>query len=41
MRVTTAWNPLGFHPVESLPNGKTFIAEYYPEDILAALIAVC
>jgi hypothetical protein len=38
MMVTIAWNPLGFHLVESFPKGRTFNAEYYPVHILAALI---
>jgi hypothetical protein len=36
--VTLAWNPLRFHLVEALPKGRIFNAEYYPDNILTALI---
>jgi hypothetical protein len=35
--VTIAWNPLGFTLVVALPKGRTFNAEYYRDNILAAL----
>jgi hypothetical protein len=38
MMVTIAWNPLGFHLIEVLPKGMLFNAEYYRNNILAALI---
>jgi hypothetical protein len=34
---TIAWNPLGFPLIVALPKGRTFNAEYYPDNILAAL----
>jgi histone-lysine N-methyltransferase SETMAR len=36
--VTIAWNALGFHFVEALPNGRHFNAEYYRDNILTELI---
>jgi hypothetical protein len=38
MMVTVAWNPLGFHLLDSLPRVRTFNAEYYPDNILSALL---
>jgi hypothetical protein len=35
--VTIAWNPLGFHLIQSLPKGCSFNADYYRDNILAAL----
>jgi hypothetical protein len=35
--VTIAWNPFGFHLIVALPKGRTFNAEYYRDNILAAL----
>jgi hypothetical protein len=35
--VTIAWNPLGFPLIVALPKGSTFNAEYYRDNILAAL----
>jgi hypothetical protein len=35
--VTIAWNPLGFPLIVALPKGITFNAEYYRDNILAAL----
>jgi hypothetical protein len=35
--VTIAWNPLGFSLIVALPEGRTFHAEYYRDNILAAL----
>jgi transposase len=35
--VTIAWNPLGFPLIVALPKGRTFNAEYYRDNILAAL----
>jgi histone-lysine N-methyltransferase SETMAR len=35
--VTIAWNPLGFNLIVALPKGCTFNAEYYRDNILAAL----
>jgi histone-lysine N-methyltransferase SETMAR len=35
--VTIAWNPLGFPLIVALPNGCTFNAEYYRNNILATL----
>jgi hypothetical protein len=32
-----ARNPLEFHLLDSLPNGRTFNAEYYRDNILSAL----
>jgi hypothetical protein len=37
LRETIAWNPLGFLLIMSLPKGRTFNAEYYRDNILAAL----
>jgi hypothetical protein len=34
---TIAWNPLGFSLILALPKGPIFNAEYYRDDILAAL----
>jgi histone-lysine N-methyltransferase SETMAR len=36
--VTIAWNALGFHLVETLPNGRRFNAGYYHDNILTQLI---
>jgi transposase len=36
--VTIAWNPLGFHLLEVLPNGSMFNTEYYRDNIRTALI---
>jgi histone-lysine N-methyltransferase SETMAR len=35
--VTIAWNPLGFTLIVAVPKGRTFNAEYYRDNILAAL----
>jgi histone-lysine N-methyltransferase SETMAR len=35
--VTIAWNPLGLPLIVVLPKGRTFNAEYYRDNILAAL----
>jgi hypothetical protein len=35
--ITIAWNPLDFPLIEALPKGHTFNAEYYRDNILAAL----
>jgi histone-lysine N-methyltransferase SETMAR len=35
--VTITWNPLGFHLIVALPKGYTFNAEYYRDNILAAV----
>jgi hypothetical protein len=35
--VTIAWNPLGFPLIVALPKGHTFNAEYYRDNIFAAL----
>jgi histone-lysine N-methyltransferase SETMAR len=35
--VTIAWNPLEFPWIVELPEGRTFNAEYYRDNILAAL----
>jgi hypothetical protein len=35
--VVIAWNPLGFPLIVALPEGRTFNAEYYRDNILAAL----
>jgi transposase len=35
--VTIAWNPLGYPLIGGLPKGRTFNAEYYRDNILAAL----
>jgi hypothetical protein len=35
--VTIAWNPLGFPLIVVLPKGRIFNAEYYRDNILAAL----
>jgi transposase len=35
--VTIAWNPLGFPLIVALPKGRPFNAEYYRDNILAAL----
>jgi hypothetical protein len=35
--VTIAWNPLGFPLIVALPKTRTFNAEYYRDNILAAL----
>jgi hypothetical protein len=32
-----AWNPLGFHLIVALPKGRSFNAEYYRDNVLAAL----
>jgi hypothetical protein len=37
LRESIAWNPLGFPLIVALPNGRTFNAEYYRDNILAAL----
>jgi hypothetical protein len=36
-RETITWNPLGFSLIVPLPKGHTFNAEYYLDNILAAL----
>jgi hypothetical protein len=38
--VTIAWNPFGFSLIVALPKGRTFNAEYYRDNILAALTQV-
>jgi histone-lysine N-methyltransferase SETMAR len=38
LRETIAWNPLGFPLIMVLPKGHTFNAEYYRDNIIAALI---
>jgi hypothetical protein len=38
MLVTIAWNLLGFHLLEALPNGNTFNAEYHRTNILTKLL---
>jgi hypothetical protein len=35
--ITIAWNPLEFPLILALPRGRTFHAEYYHDNILAAL----
>jgi hypothetical protein len=35
--VTIAWNPLGFPLIVARPKGRIFNAEYYRDNILAAL----
>jgi hypothetical protein len=35
--VAIAWNPLGFPLIVALPKGRTFNAEYYRDNIFAAL----
>jgi hypothetical protein len=35
--VTIAWNPLGFPLIVALPQWRTFNAEYYRDNVLAAL----
>jgi hypothetical protein len=35
--VTTAWNSLGFPLIVALPKGRTSNAEYYRDNVLAAL----
>jgi hypothetical protein len=35
--VPSTWNPLGFPLIVALPKGRTFNAEYYRDNILAAL----
>jgi hypothetical protein len=35
--VTIAWNPLRFLLIMALPKGRTFTAEYYRDNIVAAL----
>jgi hypothetical protein len=37
LRETIAWNLLGFPLIVALPKGRTFNAEYYHDNILAAL----
>jgi histone-lysine N-methyltransferase SETMAR len=37
LRETIAWNPLGFPLIVALPKGRAFNAEYYRDNILAAL----
>jgi hypothetical protein len=38
MMMVIAWNPLGFHLLDSLPKCRTtFNAEYYRDNILSAL----
>jgi hypothetical protein len=37
LRETIGWNPLGFPLIVALPKGRTFNAEYYYDNILAAL----
>jgi hypothetical protein len=37
VRETIAWNPFGFPLIVALPKGRTFNAEYYRDNILAAL----
>jgi hypothetical protein len=36
-KVTIAWNPLGFPLIVALPKGRTFDADCYRNNILAAL----
>jgi hypothetical protein len=31
------WNPMGFHVLKALPNGRKFNAQYYANDILVAI----
>jgi hypothetical protein len=38
--VTIAWNPLGFHLLEALPNGTIFTAEYYHVQLLTELLSL-
>jgi hypothetical protein len=35
--LTVVWNPIGFHVLKGLPNGRKFNAQYYTNDILAAI----
>jgi histone-lysine N-methyltransferase SETMAR len=35
--VTIAWNPLGFPLIVAVPKGRSFNAEYYHDNIFAAL----
>jgi hypothetical protein len=37
LRETIAWNPFGFPLIVALPKRRTFNAEYYRDNILAAL----
>jgi hypothetical protein len=37
LRETIAWNPLGSPLIVALPKGRTLNAEYYHDNILAAL----
>jgi hypothetical protein len=37
LRQTTAWNSLGFPFIVAFPKGRTFNAEYYRDNIFAAL----
>jgi hypothetical protein len=40
MMVTVAWNPLGFHLLDTLPQGNTFNAEYHRVIILPWLLSL-
>jgi hypothetical protein len=35
--LTVMWNPIGFHVLKALPKGRKFNAQYYTNDILAAI----
>jgi hypothetical protein len=38
--VTIAWNPSGFHVIETLPKVNTFDAEFYRDNSLTALVSL-
>jgi hypothetical protein len=38
MMLTIAWNPLGFHVLDSLPKSRMFNTEYYRDNILTTLL---
>jgi hypothetical protein len=40
MMVTIAWNPLGFHLLDTLPKGNAFNAEYYRGNILIEILSL-
>jgi hypothetical protein len=35
--LTVVWNPIGFHVLKALPNGRKFNVQYYTNDILVAI----
>jgi hypothetical protein len=38
MMLMIVWNPLGFHLLDTPPQGRTFNPEYHPDSILTELL---